>query len=94
MIPKPTQIEGAKFLAARKHALLADEPRVGKTGAAIMAADMLGLRKILVITTASGRAVWRRAWPEWCPTGYTTKVVTKAAEYDPAVNVTITGWPN
>ena len=94
MIPKPTQIEGAKFLAARKHALLADEPRVGKTGAAIMAADMLGLRKILVITTASGRAVWRRAWPEWCPTGYTTKVVTKAAEYDPAINVTVTGWPN
>ena len=94
MIPKPTQIEGAKFLAARKHALLADEPRVGKTGAAIMAADMLGLRKILVITTASGRAVWRQAWPQWCPTGYTTKVVTKSAEYDPAVNVTITGWPN
>lgn len=94
MIPKPTQIEGAEFLAARKHALLADEPRVGKTGAAIMAADMLGLRKILVITTASGRAVWRQAWPQWCPTGYTTKVVTRAAEYDPAVNVTITGWPN
>lgn len=94
MIPKPTQIEGAKFLAARKRALLADEPRVGKTGAAIMAADMLGLRKILVITTASGRAVWRRAWPKWCPTGYTTKVVTKVAEYDPAINVTVTGWPN
>lgn len=35
------------------------------TGAAIMAADQIGARTICVITTASGRAVWRRAFGAW-----------------------------
>lgn len=65
MIPMPHQIEGAKFLSARRAALLADEPRVGKTGAAIIAADLIFAHNILVVTTASGRAVWRRAFAEW-----------------------------
>lgn len=63
--PLPTQISGARFLAKSRVAMLADAPRVGKTGAAIMGADMVFAQKILVITTASGRPVWRRAWPEW-----------------------------
>lgn len=63
--PRPHQIEGARFLAAREVALLADEPRVGKTGAAIMAADQVGAISILVVTTASGRGVWRKAFDDW-----------------------------
>jgi SWI/SNF-related matrix-associated actin-dependent regulator 1 of chromatin subfamily A len=40
MEPFPHQVSGAQFLAARDtSALLGDEPRVGKTGAAILAAD-------------------------------------------------------
>ena len=35
MTPLATQLSGASFLAANKYALLADDPRVGKTGAAI-----------------------------------------------------------
>jgi hypothetical protein len=65
MKPMPTQITGAQFLAKRHRALLADEPRVGKTGAAIIAADMVLAQKIDVITTASGRAVWRRGFATW-----------------------------
>ncbi len=62
--PLPTQISGAKFLASRRTALLADQPRVGKTLAAIWAANKIGARRILVVTTASGRAVWRKAWKD------------------------------
>ena len=65
MTPMPTQITGAHFLASRHRALLADEPRVGKTGAAIIAADMILAKNIDVITTASGRAVWRRGFYTW-----------------------------
>ena len=67
MTPMPTQLSGAEFLAARSTALLADEPRVGKTGAALLAikrTNVLGYRA-LIVTTASGRAVWRRAVKEW-----------------------------
>lgn len=65
MTPLPHQIEGAKFLAARKAALLADAPRVGKTGAAIMACDIVWAERVLVVTTASGRPVWVRGFHDW-----------------------------
>lgn len=65
--PFPHQIEGARWLSGRKHALLADEPRVGKTGTAIMAADDAMAESICVVTTASGRAVWKRAFGQWSP---------------------------
>ena len=65
MIPMPTQISGAEFLAGRSTALLADEPRVGKTGAALLAVELLQIKNLLIVTTASGRAVWRRATREW-----------------------------
>jgi SWI/SNF-related matrix-associated actin-dependent regulator 1 of chromatin subfamily A len=63
--PLPHQLVGADFLAQRNYALLADAPRVGKTGTAIMAADKIGAQRILVITTASGRPVWTRAFKDW-----------------------------
>ena len=69
MRPLPTQISGAAFLAQRRFALLADQPRVGKTGAAIMACDMALDASILVVTTASGRPVWRKAWADWSAAG-------------------------
>lgn len=78
--PFPHQIIGAKFLAERDSALLADEPRCGKTGAAIMAADMNLEEKILVITTASGRAVWNRAFKQWSPFNRDVQVIAKATD--------------
>lgn len=66
MKPMPTQIAGAEFLASRSTALLADQPRVGKTGAALLAVQKVGGRlPTLVVTTASGRAVWKRAVKDW-----------------------------
>jgi SWI/SNF-related matrix-associated actin-dependent regulator of chromatin subfamily A-like protein 1 len=55
--PFPHQLAGADHLVARKVAGLWDDPRVGKNLATIIACDRLQLRKILFITTVSGRAV-------------------------------------
>lgn len=65
MTPFPTQTVGARFLAERRNALLADAPRCGKTGTAIMALDECLDSNVLVVTTASGRPVWRRAFGDW-----------------------------
>lgn len=90
----PTQISGAKFLADLRVALLADEPRVGKTGAAIIAADMCFYRRILVVTTASGRPVWARAFPAWSGLNRRIQVVTPKDRIDPQTDVVIVGWPS
>jgi SNF2 family DNA or RNA helicase len=65
MIALPHQLVGAEFLAARPRALLADAPRVGKTGAAIIASDYILPERILIVTTASGRPVWARGFRDW-----------------------------
>lgn len=90
--PFPTQISGATFLAERSRALLADEPRVGKTGSAIMAADYVLAENLLVITTASGRAVWRRAMDDWSPFGRTVQIIDGKRDLSPKTQVAIVGW--
>jgi SNF2 family DNA or RNA helicase len=65
IVPFAHQVESAKFLVSKPYALLASEPRTGKTGSAIMAADAICARSILVVTTASGRGIWRRAFADW-----------------------------
>lgn len=62
MRPMPHQLVGARFLVSRDRALCADDCRTGKTLTAIMAADYGLDQAILVITTSSGRSVWRRAF--------------------------------
>ena len=64
MKPRPHQLVGAKFLASRDRALCADDCRTGKTLTAIMAADYDLAQSVLVVTTSSGRSVWRRAFQE------------------------------
>lgn len=98
--PLPHQLSGADFLAdphPRKHKLLADEPRVGKTGTNIIACDYVGARKILVLTTASGRAVWRAGFEEWQAFPRTVECIFKAPAgvyrgYIPKADVVITSW--
>lgn len=90
MKPLPTQLSGARFLASRRAALLADSPRVGKTGAAIMGADYIFARRVLTITTASGRAVWRRAVPSWSIFPHKVQIVK--THVLPATTWAIVGW--
>lgn len=92
--PKPHQIAGADFLAQRKVALLADEPRVGKTGAAVMACDLVMARKILVITTASGRTNWGREITAWSVFPRKVSVLYGMRDRVPAdADVLVVGWP-
>lgn len=65
LTPRPWQTEGAAFLAERRNAGLFDDPRVGKTGAAILACNAVGAERVSVITTRSGVPVWQRAFDQW-----------------------------
>jgi len=65
--PRPYQIEGRDFLAARKFALLADEMRVGKTPQAILAAQKIGARSVIVVCPAIAVAHWRAEFDKWWP---------------------------
>lgn len=93
MKPLPHQIEGSRFLAARKFAALGDAPRVGKTGAAIMACDLVLARDVLVVTTASGRPVWRKGVQDWAAFGE-AEIMLPKRQYLPDTRFVITGWPN
>jgi hypothetical protein len=97
MKPLPHQISGAKFLADRQFAMLADSPRVGKTGAAIIACDDVMASVILAITTASGRSVWRAGFKTWSNFDRPVHIATRDGAI-PAVGhdglVVIVGWPD
>lgn len=89
----PTQISGAVFLADRQFALLADSPRVGKTGASILAADDILAQNILVITTASGRGVWKSGLEAW--TSYPRNVQLATSSTDNIrkdTEIAVVGW--
>jgi SWI/SNF-related matrix-associated actin-dependent regulator 1 of chromatin subfamily A len=92
LTPLPTQLSGAKFLADRKAALLADEPRCGKTGASIMAADYIFARSILVVTTASGRSVWKRGFDAWSNFGRRLQIATPKDKLRPDSDVIVVSW--
>lgn len=57
---KEHQKDGVKFLMSNKRCILADEPGLGKTSQAVVAALESGSRRILVITTASLKTTWQR----------------------------------
>ncbi len=92
MTPKPTQLSGALFLAERDYALLADLPRVGKTGSAIIASDYVMAETILVVTTASGRGVWKRGFPSWSAFDRKVQVMTGGAKLDAKIPCAVIGW--
>ena len=65
--PRPYQITGRDFLAARRFALLADSMRLGKSGQAIAAAKQLGLRRVLVVCPAIAVPHWMSEFGRWWP---------------------------
>ena len=65
----PFQVVGARFLAERRGALLADAMRLGKTGQAIEACRMVGAKRVLVVCPAIARTHWHRDWAQWWPDG-------------------------
>lgn len=59
------QATGAAWLAAKSRGLLADEPGLGKTAQAIVAADAALADKVCVLCPASVVANWRREIERW-----------------------------
>ena len=90
--PLPTQLSGARFLAARPAALLADLPRVGKTGASIIGADYILAEHILVVTTASGRGVWKAGFRQWSAFDRQIKVIAGTEPPADLSGCVIVGW--
>lgn len=79
-------------MAGRRAALLADLPRVGKTGTAIVAADLVLAQRVLVVTTASGRGVWRRGWSDWQALRRTLQVLEGKDTLRPETDVCVVSW--
>ena len=90
----PEQREGARFLAARGAALLADEPGFGKTAQAIVAADYILARKVLVVTTASARANWLAEFRMWSALPRTGAAIFTTTEKIPDVDIVVVAWSN
>ena len=65
LTPRPYQIAGRDFLAARRFAFLADEMRVGKTPQAIMAAHEVGVDSLIVVCPAIAVPHWGRELGRW-----------------------------
>jgi SWI/SNF-related matrix-associated actin-dependent regulator 1 of chromatin subfamily A len=85
----PHQITGAAFLAARGFALLADEPGLGKTATAIVAADLCGARKILVACPGAVRAHWAREFALWQDIDRPIRIADGFLDFVPGDGVTI-----
>ena len=67
LTPRPYQEVGRDFLASRRHALLADEMRVGKTPQAILAASKIGAYRVVVVCPAIAVPQWIREFDRWAP---------------------------
>lgn len=86
------QKEGARFLASVKRGLLADRPRVGKTGSMIGAADITGAEDILEITTGSARRDHAKAWLGFQKQKRKVTPIYSAHDKLPNSGVIITSW--
>ena len=102
------QIEGASWLASKRHALLADKQRLGKTVQAIRATDLVHARhpadqsnghdeaqsRVLVICRAVARENWKREFERWQTRPRHVKVFasSKVCPNPPPSSVTITNY--
>lgn len=59
------QVEGAHWLAKNAHAILGDDMGVGKTPQAILACDLVGARRVVVLCPAIGVINWQREFDRW-----------------------------
>lgn len=87
------QTAGSDFLA-NGGILLADEPGLGKTRQALMAAQTLGCRTILVVCPAIAVGVWQSEVAKWRPdlTAQTIREILKAKVYKATDRVVIVSY--
>jgi SWI/SNF-related matrix-associated actin-dependent regulator 1 of chromatin subfamily A len=63
----PYQLVGAHFLSEQERGCLFDEPGLGKSRQAILAARRVGARRMLIICPAAVRQVWVGEIVKWAP---------------------------
>jgi len=90
--PRPYQFGGARFLSHRRHALLADEMRVGKTPQSILAADDVGAQRVLVLCPAIAVYQWQSEWAAWSLKRDPAVIFTDTAPPSDFKGVAIVSW--
>lgn len=88
-MPEHYQALGIEFLAARRHAILGDEMRLGKTPQAILAADQLASQTIIVVTVAVGVFNWEAQFKRWSIHDRQIHAVTEGKQPTPQSGVII-----
>ena len=73
---EPFQREGRDFLAANPHALLGDQPGLGKTLQVIAAAEKLNLKRNLVVCPASVRTNWFKELNECLGSSFGWRIIS------------------
>jgi len=86
------QNDGIEFLAARRYALLADDPGLGKSAQAIGALVEVGAKKILIICPAQVKYNWRREFDKWAPGVYSIGIINKSTDPLPKTQVVIVNY--
>ena len=86
--PFPYQEVGAKWLATRHQALLADDMGLGKSAQVVLAADIIGASNILIVCPAAVRINWDREFTKFSPMDRPCNVIlTGKDKLAPGVNV-------
>lgn len=87
---KPYQREGVDWLKEKRFALLADDMGLGKTPQAIVAAEELGLKRILVVCPAAVRFSWVDAFNRF--SGYVAEIVSSKPLATGMPDVAVVSW--
>lgn len=75
------QKTGVKYLIENPRAFLLDEVGLGKTVQCIMACQVMGLKKILVVCPACVRINWEKEFSNWCIEDYFNGLELKVVSY-------------
>jgi SWI/SNF-related matrix-associated actin-dependent regulator 1 of chromatin subfamily A len=84
------QRDGAEWLASTPRAALLDDPGLGKTITAIVAADRARAHRMLVIAPTCVVWNWRREIEKWSPHRRVQVVTTGRTKLDPAADTIVT----
>jgi len=75
---RPYQLTGVDFLASRSCAILGDDPGIGKSAQAIVAANQRKFSRVLIVCPAIGRVSWPKELALWDTTHRSVQFLTAA----------------
>lgn len=87
----PYQRDGARWLAQKRNAILADAMGLGKTSQAIAACDEAGLRRVLVVCPGVARTNWQREFERWQAMPRSVAVM-RSSKFLPDPDVLVTSY--